>query len=147
MRITVLVGLIGAGKTMTARSMSHRSTLGLRYHSFDGLWHGNAEPRSWTPEEFARNIPYYKNAIIDGWWTWEFEWWKRKNDYTLDQLGEYADVHLMYLKMTEAQAWDAYMAKRPTAEWADNLMDTDAYKASIPARIAYMERKVMEWGQ
>ena len=143
MRITVIVGLIGAGKTWLAH---HIKTSEQPYVSFDDVWHGGYQLRGKTKEEATAF--FRQPSVIDGWWTWEPEWWKGPwQEDTLNLLAVDMDVHLVYLKMTAEQAYLAYLEKRKVEKWGHpTLTNEDTYRQSIPERISYMEGMVRKWG-
>ena len=132
MRVTVLVGLIGAGKTTLANHLGNRV-------GFDLVWHGCFQKTGTKPEDFAKNIFLEDGMVFDGWWTWSKKWWERRRDTTLKILGERADVRLIYLKMTPEQALAEYK-KKP------NVGPIEKYRVTIEDRIEYMERLVRQWG-
>lgn len=140
--VTVLVGLIGAGKTYTARQMTD-----CIHISFDFAWHVLTQRNDGTPEDAVRRIAEAINllgrdVVIDGWWTWFPEWHMEENDSTLELLQELvtsAEVRVRRLVMDDDTAMQRYRhdEERP--------IPPDEYRASLPARNAYLQRRVEEW--
>lgn len=154
-RCTVLVGLIGAGKTTLAESMPCARL------DFDEVWHADLQVAGHPVEKGVAAFADMVNAIrgdvvIDGWWTWTHDWFEAPEDHTLVELQRAVDheVRVVYLAQTWAQAFAAYQRKRETGIYAPvneesfaPLDDPDAYAKSLSARIACMERLVSEWAR
>jgi len=151
-RLYVIVGLIGSGKTTLAKSMP------CHYISFDEHWHEKADrpirhEKGWNTERQAlahsaaagmanAACKCGRDAVIDGWWTWILEWWTIEGDSTLEILKQSGmSVHLKYLPMSAEEAMRAYLNSGRQAGPGDE------YGGSIPSRIAYLCRKVEEWGK
>ena len=143
--VIVIVGVIGSGKTTLAKELARAG--GGQYLSFDAIWHGECQSNGYSPIDAACWIRSQcaEFTVIDGWWTWELEWWKIKNDITLSFL---SNVRLIHLQPTMEEAIEGHRAKLAQYEESgEGLKNEEAYRESLPARMDYLSRKVREWGR
>lgn len=149
--VTIIVGVIGSGKTTLARKITDTRTT---YISFDQEWHSNEQRKRHSPEEaiehFTKLCTIQEDTIIDGWWTWYEEWWKITDDKTLFQLRSgmsLFDVRLIHLCPTIEQATTQYLKKHEAGTYSPGtfLANKEAYIHSLPARMDYLSQKVSEW--
>lgn len=157
MSTLVIVGLIGSGKTTLALSLE----LTHRIISFDREWHelrqnNEAGELNGAPIDAVRAIAEIINTeprpvVVDGWWTWTDRWWETEGDVSLSELGVLTAEHpirLLHLVAYSHDAAAAYRVKWLTGMYRDTPLDDHrAYAASIPARQAYLSRKVAEWAR
>ena len=143
MSVTVIVGLIGAGKTTLASRMPGDHV------SFDREWHEVVQAQGGTPKDLvahmARVLHEYDDAVIDGWWTWRFEWFKQPEDGTLVTLRKLIKrpIRLIYLKLTDEQAHEQYMKKfREGRYQGTRLGFRTMYLRPIRQRQDCMDRRV-----
>ena len=155
--LLVLVGVIGAGKTAAARGLVER---GWAWVDFDALWHRDGFADESRRGEFIRDLAQRLNrdeefdrpTVIDGWWTWSPRWWEAEQDESLAGLEALLMRHRVrigYLAMNETEAWDAYAVKALAGMYSApdqslELADPDAYRSTIPDRIAALERRIVE---
>ena len=149
MRALVLVGVIGSGKTTLAESLpAHRI-------DFDHEWHVEAQQAHGAPHDAVCAMAERARAaggdvVLDGWWTWEPEWWLTDDDDTLQHFSDLVphEVRVCHLAMRTGDALTAFQRKHGTGQYQGSILDdVDAYAESLPARQDYLAWKVAQWAR
>lgn len=147
-QVLICVGLIGSGKTTLAKNLS-----GFAYVSFDEEWHEKLQSKGELPVNMVHAMANKinssgENIVIDGWWTWYWNWWTIKSDLTLEYLRELtsASIRVIYLPLGDREASIRYLHKRATGIYKNSPLENEGgYIRSIPLRRRYLLERINQW--
>jgi len=152
--LIICCGLMGCGKTTFAKEIEK---LNYEYINFDHEYHFKIQGEH-SPEDFPYgdikkllerisnllNKNPDKNFVCDNWFKFHKNWWKDKEDESVQQLKEklkFHDIKIFNIIVPFKKAHEGYMEKNKP----EDLIQLENYKDTMKERYKNLNRKIYKW--
>jgi len=152
--LIIVCGLMGVGKTTFVKEYAKK--FGYEYIDFDFEYHTRIQEYKINPIEdipkFLKRINILlnhsdnkdKNFIIDNWFKWHKDWWKDKEDNTLQELKKlllFHEIRIIYIFNLFEETFKRYVEKHKRT----GTMIQENYKETVEERQENLFKKISKW--